>query len=488
MRVPAMTTIAEQLAAHAARNPSGTALSCGSESVSWRELVDGAARMAAHFATAGVGTGGLITIGLPNSVAFAQAAIAAWWIGATPSPVSLKLAPAERRAIIELAAPALVVGAPPEDAPGRRVLGLEELEREIETIPPSSVPSPAWKAITSGGSTGRPKLIVTEQAAQVELITPLAALLRIPTDSALLAAGPLSHNAQFTAMTVGLLLGSHVVLMPRFEASECVALIERHRVRWLYQVPTMMLRIWRLPDSERVSRNLDSLEVVFHMAAPCPPWLKRAWIDWLGAERILELYAGTELQAITIVSGGEWLAHPGTVGRVAVGEMEVRDHAGAALPSGATGEIWLRRGAGEAAPYRYVGADPRAAAENWESLGDNGHFDEQGYLYLADRSADMIVVGGSNVYPAEIEAALDEHPATRSSCVIGLPHTDLGDAPHAIVELADVVSDDELLDWVRERVAGYKVPRSIERVTEPLRDEAGKVRRSQLRAARLKLR
>jgi bile acid-coenzyme A ligase len=165
--------------------------------------------------------------------------------------------------------------------------------------------------------------------------------------------------------------------------------------------------------------------------------------------------------------------------------MEIRGPGGEPLRVGETGEIWMRRGPGQPAPYHYIGADARASDDGWESLGDNGRFDANGYLYLADRSTDMIVVGGSNVYPAEIESALDEHPAVRSSCVIGLPHEDLGNVPHAIVQLAGEVADDELLDWVRERVAPYKVPKSVERVTEPIRDDAGKVRRSQLRAERI---
>jgi bile acid-coenzyme A ligase len=273
--------------------------------------------------------------------------------------------------------------------------------------------------------------------------------------------------------------------MPRFNASECLALVEEHAAQWLYQVPTMMLRIWRLPEEERLGRDVSSLQVVFHMAAPCPPWLKHEWIGWLGGEKILELYAGTEVQAMTVVDGTEWSAHPGTVGRVLLGEMEVRGDDGVPLRPGEIGEIWMRRGPDEPSPYAYIGAQPRSAADGWESLGDNGHFDAEGYLYLADRATDMILVGGSNVYPAEIEAALDEHPTVRSSCVIGIPDEDLGSIPYAIVELAGDVSDDELIAWVSQRVAPYKVPRVVERSSEPLRDDAGQVRRSQLRAARV---
>lgn len=298
--------------------------------------------------------------------------------------------------------------------------------------------------------------------------------------------GPLSHNAPFLALSLGLLRGNHVVMMPRFDAAECLRLVEHHAARWLYQVPTMMLRIWRLVKAEGPGRDLSTLDSVFHMAAPCPVWLKRAWIDWLGADRLLELYAGTELQAMTVIGGAEWLDHPGSVGRVRLGEMEVRDESGAAAPAGEIGEIWMRRGATEPVPYRYLGATPRAAGENWESLGDHGRFDDDGYLYLADRGADLILVGGSNVYPAEIESVLEAHPQVLSSCVIGLPHGDLGSVPHALVELAGDVPVDDVLKWAGERLATYKAPRSIERVQEPLRDEAGKVRRSQLRAARVR--
>ena len=199
----------------------------------------------------------------------------------------------------------------------------------------------------------------------------------------------------------------------------------------------------------------------------------------------MELYGGTELQALTIVTGREWLERPGTVGRAVVGEIEGRDEAGRPLPPGEVGELWMRRGPGEPSPYRYVGATPKSAGDGWESLGDMGKLDADGYVYLSDRLTDMILVGGANVYPGEIEAALDEHPAVRSSCVIGLPHEDLGSVPHALVELAEPVDDAELLDHLRARLAPYKLPRSIERVAEPLRDDAGKVRRSALRAARL---
>jgi bile acid-coenzyme A ligase len=249
-----------------------------------------------------------------------------------------------------------------------------------------------------------------------------------------------------------------------------------------------MHRIWRLPEQQRRAYDLSSLRIAFHMAAPCAPWLKRAWIEWLGGEKILELYGGTELQAMTVITGTEWLAHEGSVGKAVIGEIECRGPDGEPLPPRAVGELWMRRGGPDVAiPYRYVGATAKAAQDNWESLGDLGYLDEDNYVYITDRNTDMILVGGANVYPAEIEAALDEHPAVRSSCVIGLPHDDLGAVPHALVELAPdgEVTDEQLLDHLRSRIQANTVPRTIERVNHPLRDDAGKVRRSALRAARI---
>jgi bile acid-coenzyme A ligase len=145
----------------------------------------------------------------------------------------------------------------------------------------------------------------------------------------------------------------------------------------------------------------------------------------------------------------------------------------------------MRRGEGVPAPYEYIGATARTAEGGWETLGDIGYLDADGYLYITDRESDMILVGGENVYPAEVEGALDEHPAVRSSCVIGMPHEDLGSVPHALVQLAVPVEDEELFAHLNERLARHKVPRTIERVEEPLRDDAGKVRRSALRTERL---
>lgn len=469
-------------------DPDRPMLTCQGQTLSRAELVSGAVRLADRLRQLGVRPGSLVSINLPNSVELVTSVVAAWWLGATPQPLSHSLAPIERDAILDLARPALIVGTP-EATAGRRgpTLTLEDVHAALRSTTDPSPLDPEvpaqWKALASGGSTGRPKLIVSEQPALYEQFLPLSLHLRLPTDGCVVVPGPACHNGPFSVLMLSLLRGNHTILMRRFEAEETLRLVQEHRASWLYLVPTMMHRIWRLPEREKW--DVSGLDTVCHMAAPCPPWLKRAWIDWVGAGTVLELYGSTEGQALTVVDGAEWLTRPGTVGRPVVGEIEVRDPAGAHLPRGETGELWMRRAPGVSTPYRYLGATARRDGQGWESLGDMGHLDSDGYLFLADRQADMLLVGGSNVYPAEVEAALDEHPAVRSSAVIGLPDTDLGNAPHAIVELATPVTDADLVTYLRERLAPYKVPRSIERTDRPLRDDAGKLRRSALRAARI---
>jgi bile acid-coenzyme A ligase len=480
------TTFLSVLRQLAAAEPDRPALTYNDQTLTRTEFTDRVERLAALFASRGVTEGSTVTVGLPNSIGFVESMFAAWALGAVPQPISGRLPALERDAIVDLADPALVVGAPPSE--GQTRPALESVPRALPAGTEASFTpgvSPEWKLMTSGGSTGRPKLIGATQPALSEMVGPAGALVHLRPDGCVLMTGPLAHNGPFVATTCAMLLGNHVVLMPRFNAAETLRLVEKHRVTWVLLVPTMMLRIWRLPEEVRLATDVSSLEVAFHLAAPCPAWLKQAWIEWLGPEKVVELYGGTELQAVTVISGTEWLAHPGSVGRTVLGEIEIRDPDGRPVPVGDEGEIWMRRGPDAASPYRYIGATARSAADGWESLGDIGKVDADGYVYITDRLADMILVGGANVYPAEIEAALDEHPAVQSCCVIGLPDEDLGNIPYAIVELSGPASDEDLMAHLRRRLAPYKLPRVIERATTPLRDDAGKVRRSALRAERI---
>jgi bile acid-coenzyme A ligase len=277
-----------------------------------------------------------------------------------------------------------------------------------------------------------------------------------------------------------------VVVMTRFDPLRSLELIEKHRVDWVLFVPTMMQRIWRLPEADRKRFDLSSLRRVMCTGAPSPAWLKRAWIGWLGPEKIYEAYGGTERIAGTLTSGTEWLERPGSVGRPTGGRrIRIQRPDGSECAPREVGEVFMLPPGGRGSTYRYLGAEATASADGWESLGDMGWLDEDGYLYLVDRKADMILVGGANVYPAEVEAALDAHPAVRSSAVIGLPDEDLGSRIHAIVDAPEPVAEEALREHLARHLVQYKIPRSFEFVDEPLRDDAGKLRRSALRQARL---
>ncbi len=223
------------------------------------------------------------------------------------------------------------------------------------------------------------------------------------------------------------------------------------------------------------------------MSAPCPTWLKATWIDWLGAHRVFESHSGSERQAATRITGEEWLLHPGSVGRVVLGEMRVLDEGGAECPRGQVGEIFMRRPVGSPPTYHYVGAVPRARGD-WESLGDMGHMDPDGYVYLADRRADVLEIGGPRCSPRTSRAAWRRTRRFDRVPAISLPSPDGPDGDeqvHAIVQLDGEVTDAELTDFLARRLAPHELPASYERVTEALRDEAGKSRRSALRASRL---
>lgn len=439
--------------------------------VTRRELDTRTNRLARTYERLGVTQGQFVTIGLPNGIDFYEAAVAAWKLGATPQPVSSRLPQRERDEIVALAQPALVVTEPipPDD------------DASDEPIVPDRV-APSLKAPTSGGSTGRPKIIVSGSPGVADPTQSFALNFGARLNGVQLVPGPLYHNGPFLFSMAALFTGNHLVVMPRFDALRSLELIERFAVDWLVLVPTMMQRMYRLPDDVKARIDLSSLSAFLHFAAPCPPWLKEAWIDWIGAEKVWELYGGTEGQRSTTIRGDEWLAHRGSVGKPDDGTIVICDADGNPLPPGEVGEVWLVPP--DEPTYRYIGAEARRHAEGWESLGDLGWVDDDGYLYMADRRTDLILAGGANIYPAEVEAALDEHPGVRSCAVVGLPDDDLGQRVHAVVETDGEVSDDELRTFLRERLVSYKIPRSFERSEGPVRDDAGKVRRSGLRDER----
>ncbi len=451
--------------------------------LTWAALEERANRRARLLREAGVEAGDFVTLAIPNGNAFFENSFAIWKLGATPNPVASKLPAHEFRAIVELVKPRLVIGGEAAEQSGAKTI---PAEADLQGYDPSSIleaPAAHWKAMTSGGSTGRPKVIVDHRPAQWD---PTAPGFLQPMDGVVLNPGPLYHNAPFGLTHIALFAGNHVAGMRRFDPAEAMQLIERHRVNWVNFVPTMMHRIWSLPDRERY--DVSSLQCVWHMAAPMPPALKEQWIGWLGGERIFELYGGTEGQGATIISGIEWMAKRGSVGRIqGESRLKVVNERGEDCKPGEIGEIYFWAAAGPGSTYHYIGAEPKLHAEGWESIGDIGWMDEDGYVFLADRRTDLILRGGANIYPAEVEAALYGHPDVETAVVIGLPDADLGQRVHAIVQpKAGAGLDAEALaGFMAEQLARYKIPESYEFSREMLRDDAGKVRRSAIRVERI---
>jgi len=480
-------SFAAALRFHAGRAPERPCVTDREGTLSRQEFLALAESYARGLRAVGVVEGDIVSIALPNDIRFLAVAFAAWLVGAAPQPLSPKIQEIELQAIIDAGRPRALVhegGATMSGTLQFTPQSLLETGQALGSDPLPDAISPLLRVPVSGGSTGRPKVVLIKGPALVDPLRPMWPSWRV--DDVHLAPGRLYHGAPFTYTTFALLAGAHVVLMERFDPEQTLALTERYRAEWMLVVPTMMHRIWRLEPEIRDRYDLSSIREVFHTAAPCPAWLKEAWIGWLGGERILELYGATESRAVTVIRGDDWLTRPMSVGKPLPGtEMRICDEDGEVLPAGEVGLIYMRDTAGIMPRYEYVGAAPQALGDGWESVGDMGWMDEDGYLFIADRRTDMIVSGGINIYPAEVEAAIEAHPRVRSSAVIGLPDAEYGAVVHAIVDAPGGLDEGELRAHLAAWLTAYKLPRSVEFVDENLRDDSGKIRRSQLRDARL---
>lgn len=453
---------------HAERQPDRTAIVIpDGPTISYAELERRSTLVAHRMLDAGATPGSLVTILLPNGIDFFVAAFAIWKLGATPFPLSTRLTDVEREEMLAVAQPSLVVDAIDAIDDG----GDDAAARGLPSVAPAG-----WKALGSGGSTGRPKVVVATTPATVD---PTARPWGLQLDDVSLIPGPLHHQGPFVFSMASLFAGATLIVARRFDAAETLELVDRHRVTWSFLVPTMVHRLCRLPEEVRRAADVTSLRQVMCSGAPFPAWLKEEWIGWVGADVVLESYGGTEGIGSLVITGPEALEHPGSIGR-ATAEVRVLDGSGAEVERGVVGEISFP--AADPPPFRYLGAEARRVGD-WVSLGDLGYIGEDGYVYLSDRRTDLIVRGGANLYPAEIEGALEAHPAVRSAVVIGVPDDDLGQRVHAVVDIGDAAEPppDAILDHLRRVLSPVKVPERLAFVREPLRDDAGKVRRLQVR-------
>jgi long-chain acyl-CoA synthetase len=306
----------------------------------------------------------------------------------------------------------------------------------------------------------------------------------IGPESRCLISAPLYHSAPSSYAMFAAARGAWLRIEPRFDAAATLAAIERHRVTHLYLVPTMMHRLLRLPEEVRRRHDLSSLRFVLTTGAPCPVQTKRAMIEWWGPV-VHEAYAASELGYVTVIDSDEALSHPGSVGRP-VGEARLRivDDTGAECPVGTPGRIYARQPAYP--DFTYVNqpeARSQAERDGLVSVGDVGFVDADGYLYLCDRASDMVLSGGVNIYPAEIEAALASLPGIADSAVFGVPDEEYGEALLAAIEMLPgaQASADAVRRHLVERIAGFKVPRRIEFHAALPREETGKIFKRRLR-------
>ncbi|MGY1740195.1 MULTISPECIES: class I adenylate-forming enzyme family protein [unclassified Blastococcus] len=449
----------------------------------WADLERRANQVAHRLARAGVGEGDLVALGLPSTAEHVVATFAAWKLGAVVLPLRPELPGWERDRLLALAGPRLLIGDWPDAPAGTLTTAdVRATAGEDDTPPPGDPVPPYARLIATSGSTGTPKVIVAPSPGRY-----VPAPTVIDAGQSVLAVCPLYHTNGFASCFPTLLGGDPVVLVERFDAARVVDLIERHRVSAAIMVPTMLQRIARLEGVRE--RDLSSLQRVVYGAAVLPEWVTRIWLELVPPERFMFTYGGSEALGIVACTGVEWLAHPGTTGRGTDCEVAILGAAGRRLPAGEVGEIWLRplSGATEA-PFRYVGAETPAPLEGgWRTFGDMGRLDDEGFLYIADRRQDMIVTGGVNVFPAEVEAALSEHPEVADVAVIGVPDPEWQRAVHAVVQprvWPDPPAAEDLRAWCKERLSGPKVPKSFEFVEELPRTSAGKINRTRLAAER----
>ena len=448
---------------------------------SWTDIDRRSGQLAAALAERGLGHGDRLSIGLRNSPHFVFSAYAAWKLGAVPVPMRWDLPEWELTRLQEAIAGRVHLGEP----------DVAWIDATADRDPPElpDVVAPQANGICSSGSTGLPKVIVTNRPGVYDtvLTTPFAESWgqKIPRPQTVIVLGPMYHVNGFHAL-YSLLGGDHVVVMEKFDAARVVDVIERYRVSTFNCTPTMLKRIADLPGIEH--RDLSSIEWFTQGAAPMPPYLVHRWASLVGPEKLIMAYGMSEQLGIIAIRADEWMAREGSVGRpVRDTKVRIVGEDGAELPPGEIGEIFLRSAAYGGSTY--LGAAPQMARteDGFSSVGDLGYVDADGFLYLVDRRMDMIISGGANVYPAEVETALMDHPKVADVVVIGLKDDEWGRRVHAIIQPADPAdppSSDEIRAYAKARLHPFKVPKSVEIVDAIPRSAATKVNRGALIEAR----
>ena len=493
----------------------------GQRELSSDALMERAARAASGFAELGVGAGDSIAVVLRNDFPFFEASFAAQRLGAYSVPVNWHgkapeiayvLKDCGAKAVVAHAdllpqvapavppgVPLFVVPTPPEimaayalpEALAAPPDGARLWSAWLESFPPmpEGAPGAISSMIYTSGTTGNPKGVRRDMGpgaapAMARLAAEVMGI-RAEQVTRTVITGPLYHSAPNFFGLYAVRSRGLAVLQPRFDPEELLQMIERYRITHLHMVPTMFVRLLRLREAVKRKYDLSSLQWVVHAAAPCPAEVKRRMIEWWGPV-IVEYYGATETGAVTFHTSEEALAKPGTVGRpLPGGEIRIYDPEGRELPTGEIGEVYLWLGGWPDFTYHGL-AEKRAEVgrEGLVTVGDVGYLDEDGYLFLCDRARDMVISGGVNIYPAEIEAVLIDMPGVHECAVFGIPDSEFGEALCAYIEPAAGanLSEDEVKAFLRMRLADFKVPRVMNFVAGLPREDSGKIMKRKLRA------
>jgi len=466
-------------------------------SLSYVELEAASNRIAHVLRDLGLRAGDHLAILMENEIDLFPVVWAAQRIGLLYTPVNWHLAVDEVAYVVDNCGARVLVSSPSLES--LAAASVERCSRSVTRLvaganlaelaaaapgTPVRNETEGYYMLYSSGTTGRPKGIVPDLPGDpfgtgIQIDHMMAQAFGFGRDTTYLSPGPLYHAAPLGWSLGTLRNGGTVVVMERFDAAEALALVELHRVTHAQFVPTMFVRMLKLDQAQRASYDVSSLRVVVHAGAPCPVEVKRRMIDWLGP-KLVEFYAGSEGTGFFMIDSPIWLERPGSVGRPVLGKVHIADDAGNELPPGAIGTVWFS----EVRAFEYHG-DPEKTAgawndRGWNTLGDLGCVDEDGFLYLSDRRTDLVISGGVNIYPREIEDVLVLHPSVTDVAVVGVPDAEFGQRLHAFVQPADGAQagsplEADLVAFAREHLAGFKVPRQFTFVDDLPRLPSGKV-------------
>ncbi len=479
-----------------------------------------AARAASALHSAGIWQGDVVALLLRNDFAFFEATFGAAFLGATTVPMNWHMSDEEIAYVLDdceakvlIAHSDLLTESVLALSGGREIIAVQtppEIASAFD-IPPESCMAPRavpewyrwlsafdpWseeaRALSNpmfytSGTTGMPKGVlrkpVAPEVASRAMARSASAWGLGDGQIRAIMTGPLYHSAP-NAYGLGIVRrGGLLVLQPRFEAEDTLSLIQRHRISHLHMVPTMFVRLLKLPGQVKATYDLSSLKHVVHGAAPCPSEVKEQMIDWWGPV-VYEYYAMTETGIIAVCDSEQWLSHPGTVGRAAEGiDIRIIDDEGKHCDPGVPGQICV---SSETTPYvAYHRAEKKTEEMrlgNYIATGDVGHLDDDGFLYISDRISDMVISGGVNIYPAEIEKVMVSMPSIRDCAVFGVPDSEFGERLVSVVETSEPVSSDTMGAYLRERISGYKVPREFLVMDHLPREDSGKIKKRLLKEA-----